>query len=226
MWRFLVGVGAGTAVSSLCPATTFGASPQYAPPHPLNPKNSRVFFDIEQEDGKTWYGASTKKALGRVEIELFDDTVPITTRNFRELCLGSQGKSPEGKILHYKNCLFHRIIPNFMIQGGDMTRGDGTGGCSIYGLKFRDESFAGKAGQHRGPGIVSMANAGPNTNGSQFFICTVKTSWLDGKHVVFGQVTNGMNIVKMIEAQGTSGGTPKSKVWIGDCGVVAPKSES
>lgn len=196
------------------------AAPLYVPPYPVSPRNSLVFLDVAENSGRSFFGAPQQSHLGRLELELFDDTVPVTARSFRELCRGSSGRSPEGKPLTYKGCPFHRIIPDFMVQGGDITRGNGTGGCSLYGYRFRDESFTGKAGKHKAPGILSMANAGPNTNGSQFFICTVACPWLDGKHVVFGQVSKGYDCVKKIETFGSPHGTPTKKVVISDCGVL------
>jgi len=171
-------------------------------------KNARKYFFDVTTDGKP---------TGRITIELFHDVVPKTAENFRALCTGEKGTGKSGKPLHYKNSTFHRIIPNFMCQGGDFTRGNGTGGESIYGEKFADENFKEK---HTTPGILSMANAGKDTNGSQFFITTAVTNWLDGKHVVFGKVVEGMDVVKKIEGAGNAKGQPQAQVKIADCGEL------
>ncbi|KAK3393256.1 cyclophilin-like domain-containing protein [Podospora didyma] len=165
--------------------------------------NTKAFFDVAWEgpvlgpDGRPT--REVKEQTGRINFTLYDDAVPKTARNFKELCTGQNG-------FGYKGSSFHRIIPEFMLQGGDFTRGNGTGGKSIYGEKFADENFSIK---HTRPGLLSMANAGPNTNGSQFFITTVKTSWLDGRHVVFGEVADdeSMNVVKALEATGSGSGS-------------------
>jgi len=173
---------------------------------------SKVFFDVD-------IGG---KEAGRVVIGLFGDTVPRTAENFRALCTGEKGQGTMGKKLHYEGSKFHRVIPDFMIQGGDFTHGTGTGGESIYGGKFDDENFKIK---HKGPGYLSMANAGPNTQGSQFFITTVTTPWLDGKHVVFGKVIEGMDVVKAVEAVGSGSGKPSKEVRIAKSGELEVAAE-
>jgi len=167
--------------------------------------SNKVFFDVEWEgpvlDPAGNVTREVKTQTGRINFNLYNDVVPKTAENFRALCTGEKG-------FGYKGSPFHRIIPEFMLQGGDFTRGNGTGGKSIYGEKFADENFEKK---HTRPGLLSMANAGPNTNGSQFFVTTVKTTWLDNRHVVFGEVADeeSMRVVKALEATGSPNGSVK-----------------
>lgn len=173
------------------------------------PVRSKVFFDITVGGEKA----------GRIIFELFNDVVPRTAENFRSLCIGDKGMGTKGKPLHYKGSIFHRIIKDFMIQGGDFTNFNGTGGESVYGEKFDDENFEFK---HDVPGLLSMANSGPGTNGSQFFITTVPTPHLDGKHVVFGKVLKGFGVISELENVEKKGEEPMKKCRIEDCGEILP----
>lgn len=171
------------------------------------PPNPVVFFDI----------ALGGQPLGRIKMELFANVVPRTAENFRQFCTG-ETKNPQGQPQGYKGSKFHRVIKDFMIQGGDFIKGDGTGSATIYGTqKFADENFIMK---HDSPGVLSMANSGPNTNGCQFFITTTPTPFLDNKHVVFGKVIDGMDVVRMIENTRTTRDKPNQDVVIVQCGEM------
>ncbi|KAG8469395.1 hypothetical protein KFE25_005850 [Diacronema lutheri] len=185
-----------SAPTALVRSARGGSSPSMSSTLP------KVFFDID-------IGGAP---AGRVVFELRADVVPKTAENFLKLCTGEAGAD-----LTFSNSPFHRIIPGFMCQGGDITRGDGRGGMSIYGRTFRDENFKLK---HEGFGTLSMANAGPDSNGSQFFICTGDTSWLDGKHVVFGKVVEGDDVVRKMESMGSNSGATRQPVKISGCGQL------
>ncbi len=169
-----------------------------------------MYFDLKLSNDRQF------ERLGRIVIELKEDSCPKTAENFKQLCTGEKG-------FGYAGSRFHRVIPNFMCQGGDFTNDNGTGGKSIYGKNFPDENFE---LPHTGPGILSMANAGPNTNGSQFFLCTVATPFLNGKHTVFGQVVEGYSVVKALESVGSQSGAPAYDVFIDKCGIVSASSSS
>jgi peptidylprolyl isomerase len=168
---------------------------------------STVFIEI----------AIAGKSAGKIEMDLWGKIVPKTVENFKALATGEKGKGKSGKALHYKNSPVHRVIPGFMMQAGDFTNGNGTGGESIYGEKFDDENFKCK---HTEKGLLSMANAGKNTNGSQFFITFKETPWLDGRHVVFGKVTKGLDVLDKVEKLGSQSGKPSEKIDIIDSGIV------
>lgn len=174
--------------------------------------NTRQFSSFSSALGKKVYFDTAIEGAQqpRIVFNLFDEVVPKTAENFRALCTGEKG-------FGYKNSIFHRVIPSFMLQGGDITHFNGMGGKSIYGERFADENFDKK---HDKPFLLSMANAGPNTNGSQFFITTVPCPWLDGAHVVFGEVIEGSEAVKAIEAVGSNSGRPSKEVTIVESGEL------
>ncbi len=200
--------GSGSALRGSAPAHGHPVAPKRACNMAAAADDPRVFFDIEL-DGEP---------AGRVVMALHASVVPRTAENFRQLCTGEAGAPrPGARARHYRGCAFHRIIPGFMAQGGDYERGDGTGGESVYGRTFADESFTLR---HDAPGVLSMANAGPGTNGSQFFLCTAPAPWLDGKHVVFGRVVEGMATVRRVEAAGSKSGRPSVRAVIAECGEL------
>ena len=186
-------------------ATLIGTS--FGGGDPLDTVSEKVYFDISV-DGE---------AIGRIVFGLFGNTVPKTAKNFSTLCDGSAGVGNAGKPLHFQGSSFHRIIPGFMAQGGDFTNGNGTGGESIYGNKFADENFTLK---HTKPFLLSMANAGPNTNGSQFFITFKETPWLDGKHTVFGEVLEGADVINQLEKLGSGSGATSKTATIAASGKL------
>lgn len=201
------------AALSLVAFSSFGTPVSAETKKKKGPKiTSKVFFDVTI-DGES---------AGRIVMGLYGKSVPKTAENFRALCTGEKGVGKKGKPLHYQGSTFHRVIPQFMLQGGDFTNGDGTGGESIYGGEFDDENFKHK---HKKPYLLSMANAGPGTNGSQFFLTTVKTPWLDGKHVVFGEVLEGIDVVKKVEGEGSPSGSTKKSVMIEKSGELPPEEE-
>lgn len=195
-------LGSRAAVRAAAPSRSLTSAAAAARP--------TVFFDVSVDDAP----------IGRIEMELASDVVPETSENFRQLCTGEAGNSKVSNVpLHYKGSIFHRVIPDFMCQGGDFTHFNGRGGESIYGSKFRDENFK---LTHAEAGVLSMANSGPHTNGSQFFITTAPASWLDNNHVVFGKVTKGLDVVREIESYGASSGALKNGavIKIDECGEV------
>ncbi|CAN0837982.1 Peptidyl-prolyl cis-trans isomerase CYP21-2 [Linum grandiflorum] len=203
-------VGIRFPVKNVVTSLALVAFDEYVGIYPLFEQETKSGEGLEQVTHKVYFDVEIGgEASGRIVMGLFGRAVPKTA--------GEKGKGKSGKALHYKGSTFHRIIPQFMIQGGDFTLGDGRGGESIYGDKFADENFNLK---HTKAGMISMANSGPDTNGSQFFITTVVTSWLDGHHVVFGKVLSGMEIVQKIEGEGQNSGVPKSKVVIVDSGEM------